>query len=116
MHRMILGLGYGDERKADHENHDTLDNRRSNLRVATTSQNGSNSRVRKDNTSGFKGVGYRGGRFLAYIRVNGKRSYLGTYGTAVEAALAYDAAAREHFGEYACTNFAADARVEGVAA
>jgi len=55
MHREILQLRPGDPRKGDHQNGDTLDNRRSNLRHATSSQNTINSRLRADNATGHHG-------------------------------------------------------------
>lgn len=91
----------------DHRNGDTLDNRRENLREATRSQNSRNAGRRADNTSGFKGVSWHSGSRLwrAYITVNGQREELGSHKSPIEAARAYDAAAREHFGEFACVNF-----------
>jgi hypothetical protein len=56
IHREILGLGAGDKRDVDHINGNPLDNRRINLRVATTSQNIMNSKRRSDNKSGYKCV------------------------------------------------------------
>src|SRR5208337_4769038 len=47
MHRVILGLSYDDPRRGDHRNQDTLDNQDENLRIATNSQNASNSRMKK---------------------------------------------------------------------
>lgn len=100
---------------ADHINHDLLDNRRGNLRLATRSQNGKNRRkpdsfAGKQCTSKYKGVVFqpRQGRkshWLAQIRVNGKTNCLGYHPTEVEAALAYDTAAKTSFGEFAKTNF-----------
>jgi hypothetical protein len=56
MHRQILGLRPYDIPEGDHANGNTLENRRGNLRVATTKQNQRNAKLRKDNKSGFKGV------------------------------------------------------------
>jgi len=56
MHRLILGLEFGDRKQGDHRNGDTLDNRRLNLRVATQAQNSRNTGVQRHNTSGYKGV------------------------------------------------------------
>lgn len=93
----------------DHEDRTRDNNRWDNLRAATKSQNSANS-PGKGATSGFKGVNYRQSRaslkkYQARIRVNGKLIFLGWFLTGQEAARAYDAAAREHFGEFAWTNF-----------
>jgi hypothetical protein len=87
----------------DHINGDRADNRRSNLRLADRTQNNANARRRSDNTSGHKGVSRHGqcNRWQARIRVRGRTIYLGLHKTQEAAAAAYDAAAREHFGEYA---------------
>lgn len=94
----------------DHINGNGLDNRRANLRPATPSQNTANARMPSDNTSGFKGVGWfaRTGRWRAYITYQGRQKHLGYFDIAEEAALAYDAAARELFGEFARPNFPAE--------
>lgn len=85
----------------DHRNGDGLDNRRANLRVATFADNARNARLRKDNTSGFKGVKRAGSRWYAQIRVNAKRLHLGSFATPEEAHAAYCRAATQHFGAFA---------------
>lgn len=104
MHRVILECA-ADE-IVDHINHDTLDNRRSNLRKVTHKQNMMNVRPRSAN--GYKGVSSIAGTnkvWRAYIKPNGKQISLGLYETKEEAAKAYDKAAKEYFGEYAYLNF-----------
>lgn len=102
MHSFITGLPY-----VDHVNGNGLDNRRTNLRLATASQNQANQRMRRDNTSGFRGVYWHapGRRWRALIIAKGKRISLGYYDAREDAARAYDAAAIEFFGEYARPNF-----------
>lgn len=107
MHRFILGLK-SPKIPVDHRNGDTLDNQKTNLRAATTSQNVANSSLRSVNRSGYKGVSFDKAhrrKWYASICVNGKTLCLGFYNTPVAAALAYDRAAIEHFGEFAKTNF-----------
>lgn len=104
MHRQILGLDYGDKRMGDHVNGNTLDNRRENLRIATSAQNQRNSIKPKTNISGFKGVVERKNRprrFRAQISVNNKNIDLGSYYTAEEAYAEYCKAAAKYHGEFA---------------
>lgn len=105
MHRVILGLNVGDQRSGDHANRDTLDNRRSNLRIASRSQNMHNRRAGRNNTSGFKGVCfYRPtGRWLAAIGINNYRHHLGFFDTPEQAHAAYCEAAAKYHGEFART-------------
>jgi hypothetical protein len=106
MHRWIMGLGPGDP-EVDHRNHDTLDNRRNNLRACTNSQNQANrSRKTRRTSSRYRGVTLhrRSGRWQAAIRVNGKDFYLGLFNCEEEAAIAYNVAAREHFGDFSALN------------
>jgi hypothetical protein len=106
LHRFILGIS--DPRvKVDHRQGIGLDNQRGNLRAATNMQNSHNQVVRSDNTSGFKGVTWDKAKrkWRALITVEGKKLHIGYFSDALQAALAYDAAAREHFGEFALCNF-----------
>lgn len=91
----------------DHINHDGLDNRRSNLRLATPSQNMYNRRPNRDTSSEYKGVSYAADRGLwrAEIRANGARLNLGQYEAPEDAARAYDSAARRLHGAFAALNF-----------
>jgi hypothetical protein len=87
----------------DHIDGNGLNNCRNNLRPATRAQNRMNSKVSTNNASGYKGVSWhkRRGKWLAQIRIARKRIYLGYFASAEEAHVAYVAAAREHFGEFA---------------
>lgn len=91
----------------DHANRDTLDCRRSNLRQATYAQNSANSKLRKHNTSGYKGVSFnkRRQKFEANINFEGTRYPLGFFDVAEEAAKAYDKVAKRLHGEFAVLNF-----------
>jgi hypothetical protein len=106
MHRFIMGLDYGDPREVDHKDRiNTLDNRRSNLRV-TLNQNPQNRGIPKTNTSGFKGVSWsqQAQKWRAQIEAGGKSTHLGYFSTPELAAAAYDAAAIEYHKEFAVTN------------
>lgn len=103
MHRVIMECG--PEEETDHKNHDTLDNRRLNLRKCTREQNMVNRSLRKDNTSGFTGVTKYLNKWKAELRIKGReRINLGIFSTPEEAAKAYDAARKEHFGEFSRPN------------
>jgi hypothetical protein len=104
MHREILGLvGRSSRVYADHKNRNTLDNRRSNLRMCTQTQNMGNVGPRRGRR--FKGVSRRGGSWRAYINLQYRQIGLGAYTSEEDAARAYDAAALKYFGEFACLNF-----------
>ncbi len=101
LHTFITGC-----KSVDHINHNSLDNRKSNLRECTQSQNLANSRMQSNNSSGFKGVSWDKNRnkYHAKISVFDKTVNLGRFKEAAEAAQAYDIAARKYFGEFAYTN------------
>ena len=105
MHHDVIGYDGNGER--DHINHNGLDNRRSNLRVCTRSQNAQNRKLYGRNTSGYKGVSWDRPmkRWRASIKLNGNTRHIGYYFCIVKAAKAYDEKARELFGEFANTNF-----------
>lgn len=106
MHRLILGLRAGDHRETDHIDGNGLNNQRINLRICSRSENNQNRRVLKGSSSQYRGVSWDGDRkkWRASIKWRGKQSYLGLFVLEVEAALAYNRAAREHYGEYARLN------------
>ncbi len=109
MHRVIMGCP--DDLQIDHINHDTLDNRKENLRVCSNSSNQMNKRKkRKIASSKYKGVtfckdGWRIKKWKAYLQFGNKRYSLGYFLTEEEAARAYDNKAKELFGEFVYLNF-----------
>jgi hypothetical protein len=107
MHRQIMGVEKGDTRKVDHINHNTLDNRKENLRVVTHQQNQFNRKKEIGCSSKYKGVSWykRDSNWMACIKINKKTKYLGYFSSEIEAARAYDSKAIELFGEYAHLNF-----------
>jgi hypothetical protein len=105
MHRMVALPDPGEQ--VDHINHDTLDNRRCNLRTCSGSENASNGAPNPRNTSGFRGVTWsrRKQKWVAQIHHQRRGRFLGEFHDPVAAALAYDAAAREMHGAFAVPNF-----------
>jgi HNH endonuclease/AP2 domain len=105
LHRFILGTAS----VVDHINGDALDNRKINLREATSRKNQQNAQkhFRETNTSNFKGVHWHktNKKWRSIIQVNGAHLSLGCFYSEYDAALAYDTAAIEYFGEFAKTNF-----------
>lgn len=99
MHRLIMQTPSGFE--TDHINGDGLDNRRDNLRVATRAQNSVNAGSHRDSILGVKGVSPERGKYKATIRINGKSKNLGRFHDIGAAIAAYQAAAKEHHGEFA---------------
>ena len=100
MHRRITDAPKG--RDVDHVNHNRLDNRKSNLRVCSRSQNNYNRRINSNNTSGYKGVTWNKGcaRWQAQMRINGVLKNLGYFETSEEANIAYQEASKINHGEY----------------
>lgn len=105
LHRLIMGIAPDASRPfVDHINGNKLDNRRENLRWASRSENNRNSKNKGDRP--FKGVVHnRGLYWVAQIRLDGKNTHIGTFDSEIEAAKAYDAAAKKHFGDFARLNF-----------
>jgi len=101
MHRLIMGAQPGEQ--VDHIQHLTLDNRKSELRLCTNSENLMNRGAQENNTSGFKGVGWnkRDQKWTAQIVLNGKNKSLGYYATPELAHEVYCRAAHELYGEFA---------------
>jgi HNH endonuclease/AP2 domain len=105
MHRLIMNAPDGVD--VDHRDHDKLNNQKSNLRLCTLTQNNQNGKLRKDNTSGYKGVSLdrSTGHWRALMYANGQAHYSGQFLEKHHAALAYDLWAIDLHGEFASTNF-----------
>lgn len=104
-HRLawLYMTGKWPEFEIDHKNGDGLDNRWENLRTATPSENMQHRGVPSNNTTGHKGTCFdkKTGRFVAGIKVAGKRINLGAFDTLKEASEAYRAAAVKYYGPFA---------------
>ncbi|MBW8040358.1 MAG: hypothetical protein FVQ85_10195 [Planctomycetes bacterium] len=112
MHQVIMGTEEG--KVIDHINSNGLDNRKANVRFATSQQNSWNQRKQRGNSSSkYKGVSWEKKRkeWRARITFKGRVVHLGRFDTEKEAAMAYDDKAREFFGEFAWLNFPASAGV-----
>ena len=105
LHRVIMNAPKG--MIVDHKNGNGLDNRRENLRLATFTQNNYNASKRKNTSSQYKGVYFSKSRqrWRASIRFDGKRISLGTFKAEIDAAKAYDAAAKKYHTVFAKLNF-----------
>lgn len=103
MHREILGL-LDSSLEGDHRDGNGLNNQRRNLREATRSQNAHNTKSSGGSASGLKGVYPKNGKWEAKIKSGQKLIFLGMFENKLDAALAYDRAARKHFGKFARTN------------
>jgi hypothetical protein len=104
MHRLILGIVDQPEFEVDHKFHKKLDNRRSEIRPCTHTQNLRNSRKVKG-FSKFKGVYRDLNKWHAQILINGQKINLGRYRSEITAGRAYDKQALKLFGEFANPNF-----------
>lgn len=91
----------------DHIDLNPLNNRISNLRKATKAQNSMNTGLKKNSTTGYKGVSVSKstGKFKSYIKINREQISLGSYLNAIDAAKAYDRAAFKLYGEFCKLNF-----------
>ena len=101
MHRKIMNCPSG--LVVDHINHDTLDNRKSNLRICTRSENLGNRFGKKNGTSKYKGVTWHKASKKWSVAFNKK--WIGAFSDEVEAARVYDKCAIEHYGRFAKLNF-----------
>lgn len=103
LHRLLIGALPSEQ--VDHINGNSLDNRRENLRICTRQQNCFNKKKWSKSKNKYKGVQQRTkGSFQARIRSMGQNINIGHYGTAEEAAKAYNEKAKELFGKFAWLN------------
>lgn len=106
LHRIImervLGRSLEKHESVDHRDGNGLNNTRENLRLATPLQQNANRKRSRDNTSGYKGVGWSKSmkKWRARITCNGKQLLLGYFDDPYEAYLAYCAKGKELFGEF----------------
>ena len=106
MHREILNAPDGIY--VDHINRNGLDNRKANLRLATRRQNARNTpKTNKTTSSKYKGVSLRTrqGKWSATIFADGRNTHLGHFESQIDAAKAYDKAAKKYYGQFAVLNF-----------
>lgn len=104
MSHVIINCPKG--KQVDHINHDTLDNRKDNLRVCSNRENSINRRMLSNNKTGYRGVVWhkRDKKFASQIKNKGKHYHLGSYDCKHEAALVYNRKAKELHGKYAFQN------------
>lgn len=107
LHRFIMGICDDKDKVIDHINHDPLDNRKVNLRVCTRQENAKNRTSEKGSTSKYLGVHKtkKEGKFIARIGSGENRKYLGFFSCEIEAAKAYDTAAKQIHKGFANLNF-----------
>lgn len=105
MHRFILGVT-DSKLQVDHIDHNGLNNQRSNLRIVTASQNGSNRRPKINGRSKYIGVCWdkKQNKWYAQLKKDSKVFNLGRYSNEIEAALAYNEAAKKYHGEFSNLN------------
>lgn len=106
MHRFVMNLTFGDG-GLDHKDRNGLNNQKSNLRFANHSQQQGNRAKMPHTSSRYKGVSWSKKRniWIVTIQRYGKSSYLGSFINEEDAARCYDAAALEHYGEFAYLNY-----------
>ena len=106
MHRLIMGKFEDDGLVIDHINHNTLDNRKHNLRICTESDNSKNKSLPSNNTSGVVGVSFnkKYNKYETYITINYKRKSLGLYDSIEDAIKTRKDAEEKYFGEYSYDN------------
>lgn len=106
MHRQIMSANKFPGFEIDHINGNRIDNRKSNLRVVKRSHNNQNSKIRRDNKSGFRGVWFdeKTKKWCSSIKLEDKRIWLGRHETPYQAAIAYNQMASKLYGLHAKLN------------
>lgn len=104
MHREIMNASFGC--LVDHIDGNKLNNRRLNLRTVSHVQNGRNAKKHVDGSSRFKGVSWdkTNEKWKSRLRVDNREMFLGRFSSEIEAALAYNEAAKNIYGEFAKLN------------
>ena len=99
-------MGFPDGMNVDHINHNTFDNRKSNLRIVTTSQNAMNHIRSSNNSSGATGVVWVKNRkkWKSQIKLNSQLIFLGEYDKFEDAEKRRKQAEEEYFCEYSYDN------------
>lgn len=105
MSRLIMNQNYKNGMEIDHKNHDTLDNRKINLRICSKTLNRLNRKPTK-HSSKYKGVSWypKYNKWASRINKNGKTIFLGYFEKEIDAAKKYDEVVKNYHGEYACEN------------
>lgn len=107
--RLLLNIPVG--LVVDHKDGNKLNNQRDNLRFATTAQNMQNRGKQRNNTTGFKGVFLKRAapdEYQVRIMAKGIRYNIGSFNCRIKAAKAYNKAALQYHGEFACLNIIAE--------
>jgi hypothetical protein len=102
VHRLIYLYHHGYLPEfVDHSDNNCLNNKITNLRCASRSENNRNCKIRKDNITGVKGVYPKNNKFIAHLRIENKLTYLGTFKTLEEASLCVTLAREQHHKGFA---------------
>lgn len=104
LHRLIMD--FPENMDIDHINHNTFDNRKTNLRICKHNKNTKNHKININNTSGFKGVTWfkYTKKWSVGIFSDGNRVHIGYFDDKIKAAMAYNEAAKKYHGEFANLN------------
>lgn len=101
LHRWLMGISET-ETLVDHINFDTMDNRKSNLRIATRTENAQSRKgANKNSASGVRNVCKDGNRWLVQIQIDGKNERLGHFDDIEDAKRFAEEKRQELFGDFA---------------